>query len=80
MPMLPEPLRISADLMHLLYIADEYTDVESAVGAQEISAIVLDALHNPDKPRPAGESIIGEMTRELVCISRACRVYEAVVI
>ena len=58
------PLRIAADLMHLLYIADEYTDVESAVGTQEISAIVLDALHNPDKPRPAGESIIGEMIRE----------------
>nr|VWO96337.1 N/A [Ganoderma boninense] len=64
-----EPVRIAADLMHLLYIADEYTDVESAAGVQEISSIILDALHNPDKPRPIGELVIGEMTKERSNIS-----------
>ena len=54
------------DLVHLLYVIDEYTDVESAAGVQEISSIILDALHNPDKPRPIGELVIGEMTKELV--------------
>ncbi|KAM5542450.1 hypothetical protein V8D89_003909 [Ganoderma adspersum] len=66
-----EPLRIAADLMHLLYIADEYTDVESAAGVQEISAIILDILHNPEKARPAGEPIIGEMTKEFWARVRA---------
>ena len=34
----------------------------------EISAIILDALHNTDKPRPEGELVIGEIIRELVII------------
>ncbi len=50
--------------MHLLYITDEYTDMEPAAGVREISAIILDAVHNVDKPHPAGEPIVGEMTRE----------------
>lgn len=60
----PDRLRIGADLMHLLYIVDEYTDVEPSAGVQEISGIILDVLQNPDKPGPAGKSIIREMTRE----------------
>ncbi len=43
---------------------DEYTDMEPTAGVQEISEIVLDALQNVDKPRPEGELVIGEMTRE----------------
>ena len=59
----PDRLRIGADLMHLLYIVDEYTDVEPSAGVQEISGIILDVLQNPDKRGPAGKSIIREMTR-----------------
>nr|WDV18262.1 sesquiterpene synthase [Ganoderma sinense] len=73
-----EPLRIAADLMHLLYIADEYTDAESAAGVQEISSIILDALHNPDTPRPEGESVIGEMTKEWWARVRAVATPQAI--
>ena len=37
MLLLPEPVRIAADLMHLLYIADEYTDVEPAADSRSSS-------------------------------------------
>ncbi len=32
----PDRLRTAADLMHLLFVIDEYTDMESGAGAQEI--------------------------------------------
>ena len=59
-------LRIGADLVHLLFVIDEYTDMETASGVHEISGIVLNALNDPDKPRPEGESIIGEIVRKSV--------------
>ena len=60
----PDRLRIASDFIHLLYVIDEYTDVETATGVREISGIVLDAINNTDKPRPEGELIVGEMSRE----------------
>lgn len=52
--------------MNLFYCFDEYTDIADAKGAEEIRNIVVDAMRNPHKPRPAGELLIGEMTRECV--------------
>ena len=63
---LPERLRVGADLMHAVYVIDEYTDVESSAGTREICAIALDALRNTDKPRPEAEIVIGEIFREYV--------------
>ena len=39
--------------MVLFYVYDEYTDIEDERGAAKIARIVMDALRNPSKPRPA---------------------------
>jgi len=57
-------LRTGSDLMHVFFLVDEYTDVESAHAVRDIVAIVLDAMHNPHHPRPEGEIIVGEITRQ----------------
>ena len=62
--LLLERLRIGSDLMHALYVFDEYTDRESSAGVRDISAIILDALRNTDKPRPEGELVLGKIIRE----------------
>ncbi|PIL37703.1 terpene synthase [Ganoderma sinense ZZ0214-1] len=59
------------NIMHLLFVIDEYTDMETTAGAHEISDIVLDALNNTDKPRPNGEVIIGEIVRDFWARGRA---------
>nr|VWP01593.1 Uncharacterized protein [Ganoderma boninense] len=60
-----ERLRTGTDFIHAVFVLDEYTDMESGTGTREICAIILDALRNTDKPRPAGEVIIGEIFRDL---------------
>ncbi|PIL37688.1 terpene synthase [Ganoderma sinense ZZ0214-1] len=72
-----ERLRIGSDLLHALYVYDEYTDRESSAGVREISAIVLDALRNTDKPRPEGELVIGEIIRDVWARGRAITTPEA---
>lgn len=50
--------------MNLFFVFDEYTDVCDAVEARKLADIVMDALRNPDLPRPQNESIVGEITRQ----------------
>ncbi|TBU23980.1 terpenoid synthase [Dichomitus squalens] len=57
-------LRIGMDCINMLYMIDEYTDMESIKGVQEIREAVLDALRNTDKPRPEGEVILGEICQD----------------
>jgi len=52
--------------MNLFYVYDEYTDIADGEGADEIRNIVMDAFHHPEKPRPEGELLLGEMAREFV--------------
>ena len=52
--------------MNVFFVVDEYTDVEPAHVVREMVDVVIDALHNPDKPRPEGEIILGEIARQLV--------------
>ncbi|KAF9560259.1 terpenoid synthase [Agrocybe pediades] len=59
-----EQLRTGCDLMNLFFVVDEYTDVEPAHVVREMVDIVIDALNNPDKPRPEGEILLGELTRQ----------------
>ncbi|KAI1791069.1 isoprenoid synthase domain-containing protein [Ganoderma leucocontextum] len=66
-----ERLRVGTDLVHLLFVIDEYTDMEPTAGVKEISDIVLDALHNTDKPRPEGELVIGKIARDFWARGRA---------
>lgn len=61
-----EHLRTGCDLMNLVFILDEYTDVEDANVVREMVDIVIDAIHNPEKPRPEGEVLLGEITRQYV--------------
>ncbi|KAM7192202.1 terpenoid synthase [Rhypophila sp. PSN 637] len=57
-------LRMASDFIALLYVYDEYTDVADEQEAQRLDQIVLDAMHNPDKSRPAGENPLGEQARQ----------------
>ena len=50
--------------MNLFFVIDEYTDVESEEVVRQMVDIVLDAFHNPHKPRPAGEVVLGEIARQ----------------
>lgn len=52
--------------MNLFYIFDEYTDIADGEGADQIRDIVVDAFRHPEKPRPEGELMLGEMAREFV--------------
>ncbi|KAJ7436098.1 isoprenoid synthase domain-containing protein [Mycena galericulata] len=59
-----EHLRTGCDLMNLFFLVEEYTDVESPAIVQEMVDIVMDALNDPHKPRPEGEIVLGEATRQ----------------
>lgn len=50
--------------MDLFFVIDEYTDHELAPAVKEMVGMLLDAVHNPQKPRPVGEPILSEMMRE----------------
>ncbi|KAL0579187.1 hypothetical protein V5O48_002809 [Marasmius crinis-equi] len=56
--------RVGCDLMNFFFVVDEYTDVASAGDARRLCDIVMDALRNPQTPRPAGEWIGGEIARQ----------------
>lgn len=56
--------RIGCDLMNLFFIIDEHSDVENINGARLQADIIMDALRNPDIPRPSGEWIGGEVARQ----------------
>ncbi|KAK0611352.1 terpenoid synthase [Immersiella caudata] len=51
-------------LMVLFYVYDEFTDIEGPKVGSQLASIVMDALRNPHKPRPAGEFAIGELARQ----------------
>ncbi|KAJ7240251.1 isoprenoid synthase domain-containing protein [Mycena rebaudengoi] len=59
-----EHLRTGCNLMNIFFLVEEYTDVESPVVVQDMVDIVMDALNNPHKPRPEGEIVLGEATRQ----------------
>ncbi|THH07387.1 hypothetical protein EW146_g9336, partial [Bondarzewia mesenterica] len=58
-------LRTCADVMNFFFIFDAFSDVEDEVGVRAQRDIIMDALKNPHKPRPEGESILGEITRQM---------------
>ncbi|RPD59287.1 terpenoid synthase [Lentinus tigrinus ALCF2SS1-7] len=59
-----EQLRTGCDLMNLFFVFDEYSDVEDERTVQVFADIIMDALRNPHKTRPAGEPVLGEITRQ----------------
>ena len=62
-----EHLRTGCDLMNVFFVFDEYTDVEDADVVREMVDIVIDAIRHPEKPRPEGEVLLGELARQCVC-------------
>ncbi|KAG6884992.1 hypothetical protein C0992_005530, partial [Termitomyces sp. T32_za158] len=59
-----EVLRSGCDLMYLFALYDEYTDGATPHEAQQLATMVMDAMCNPDKVRPAGECPIVEVARQ----------------
>ena len=57
-------LLISNYFMGLTLVIDEYTDVENEEVVRGMVDIVIDAMNNPQKPRPEGENILGEIARQ----------------
>jgi hypothetical protein len=50
--------------MNLFFIFDEHSDKCEADEVWKQVDIIMDALHHPDKPRPEGEWIGGEVARQ----------------
>ena len=50
--------------MSLFVLIDEYSDVSDPSEVRKQKDIIMDALRNPHKPRPKGEWIGGEATRQ----------------
>lgn len=50
--------------MNLFFVIDEHTDVAETDVAREQARVVMDALRNPHIPRPEGEWIGGEVSRQ----------------
>ncbi|KAH7924497.1 terpenoid synthase [Leucogyrophana mollusca] len=59
-----EHFRTACDIMRVTFIIDEYTDIADAVATRQMVDIMIDALHNPDKPRAEGEVVLGELVRQ----------------
>ncbi|KAI0062689.1 terpenoid synthase [Artomyces pyxidatus] len=57
-------IRTACDLMNVCFVFDEYSDVSPVEEVQRQADIIMDALRNPHTPRPAGEWIGGEITRQ----------------
>ena len=51
-------------MINLFFVFDEYTDIATDAIAQYLVDIVKGALRNPHKPRPEGEHVLGEVTRQ----------------
>ncbi|KAL1938253.1 hypothetical protein VTO73DRAFT_11897 [Trametes versicolor] len=57
-------LRAACDLMNVFFVFDEQTDIADTARTRELADIVIDAVRHPDRPRPEGEPIVGEITRQ----------------
>ncbi|KAF7341698.1 Terpene cyclase [Mycena sanguinolenta] len=55
-----EHLRTGCDLLNLTFLVDEYSEMEDSCGIHEMVEVMLDALCNPHKKRPAHEMHLGE--------------------
>jgi hypothetical protein len=54
--------------MYTFFVLDKYTDTLDADGARVHCDACMDAILHPDKPRPEGDPLIGEITRQYVFV------------
>ena len=59
-----EVLSVSADLMHLFFIIDIYTDRLDVTLSREAVDIIMNAVLHPNKARPTGELFIGVIAQQ----------------
>ena len=59
-----EQLRIACDLMNYFFLIDEITDAGDDATVRMNTDNMMDAFRNPDKARPVGEPILGEVARQ----------------
>ncbi|KAF8545687.1 terpenoid synthase, partial [Imleria badia] len=59
-----EHVRVVCDFMHLLFMFDEYSDRSTPSEVRKQKDVMMDAFSNPHTPRPKGEWIGGEVTRQ----------------
>lgn len=52
--------------MNFIFVFDEYTDFADADAVRKMVDIVIDAIRNPEMPRPEGEVLLGEIARQYV--------------
>ncbi|KAG6884553.1 hypothetical protein C0992_006099 [Termitomyces sp. T32_za158] len=57
-------LRVGCDLMNWFFLYDEHSDLMAPHEAQQLAALVLDAMRNPDRTRPAQECVVVEALRQ----------------
>ncbi|KAG5719090.1 Pentalenene synthase [Termitomyces sp. T112] len=57
-------IRAGCDYIILFALFDEYSDVMTPHEVRQLAMMVMDALQNPDKARPAGECVLGEIARQ----------------
>jgi len=50
--------------MNLFFVIDEHTDVADIATARVQADIIMDAIRNPQEPRPEGEWVGGKLARE----------------
>lgn len=62
-------MRSRIDAIHLFFIFDEYADRASLDEVWRYGNITLDAMRYPDKPRPKGEWVGGEVSRQYRVLS-----------
>lgn len=51
-------------MMNFFFLFDDYTDCTTPEDTRILADMLMDALRNPDTPRPEGECIIGEAARQ----------------
>ncbi|KUI60988.1 Delta(6)-protoilludene synthase [Cytospora mali] len=59
-----DQLRCSNDLNHIFFIFDEHSDKWDPGEVRSQADVIMDALRDPEKPRPEGEWVGGEITRQ----------------
>ena len=58
--------------MAVFYIYEDNTDKLDGDGARTCANVVMDALRNPHKERPQGESKLGDIVRQYVYLLSTC--------
>lgn len=50
--------------MNLFFIFDEHSDIASSEEVKKQADVIMDAIRNPTRPRPKGEWVGGEVSRQ----------------